>query len=82
MAKMKKGFAVMDPEKRRKVCSLGGKRAHELGKAHTFSHEEAVAAGKKGGTSPTATGKTRHRFTSATASAAGKKSAATRKKAD
>lgn len=39
----------MDPEKRRAICSRGGKKAHELGKAHEFTSEEARVAGKKGG---------------------------------
>ena len=44
-----RGFASMDEEKQRQIASKGGKAAHEKGTAHEFSHEEAVAAGKKGG---------------------------------
>lgn len=46
---MMRGFALMDPEKHRKIASKGGKAAHELGKAHEFDKEEARAAGRKGG---------------------------------
>jgi general stress protein YciG len=45
-----RGFASMDEETRRRIASLGGKRAHELGTAHTFTPEEAQAAGRIGGT--------------------------------
>lgn len=47
--KQRRGFAAMDPEKRRLICSMGGKRAHELGVAHEYTSEEARAAGRKGG---------------------------------
>lgn len=45
-----RGFKSMTPEERRRISSMGGKEAHRQGVAHTFSHEEAQAAGKKGGT--------------------------------
>ena len=45
----KKGFAAMDPELRREIARKGGKRAHETGRAHEFTTEEARAAGVKGG---------------------------------
>ena len=45
----KRGFAAMDPEKAREIHRLGGQTAHRLGKAHTFTSEEARQAGKKGG---------------------------------
>lgn len=44
-----RGFASMDAEKQRELARKGGKRAHELGTAHTFTSEEARLAGKKGG---------------------------------
>jgi len=44
-----RGFASMDRKKQREMASKGGRRAHELGRAHEFTHEEAVAAGRKGG---------------------------------
>jgi len=50
--KKPQGFATLSPEKRRALASKGGKRAHELGLAHTFTKEEAAAAGKKGGMAP------------------------------
>lgn len=47
--KARRGFAAMDPEKRRAIASLGGKRAHEMGVAHCFDTEKAREAGTKGG---------------------------------
>lgn len=44
-----KGFAKATPEARRAAAQKGGRRAHELGVAHQFSHDEAVKAGRKGG---------------------------------
>lgn len=49
MTETKRGFAAMDPEKQRAIASRGGKAAHEQGKAHEFSSEEAIRAGRKGG---------------------------------
>jgi uncharacterized protein len=49
--KSRRGFAAMSPEVQRAIASKGGKAAHlPGGKGHTFSSEEARAAGKKGGT--------------------------------
>jgi len=45
----KQGFASMDKDEVREIASKGGKAAHEKGTAHEFSHDEAVEAGKKGG---------------------------------
>jgi general stress protein YciG len=45
----KQGFAMMDASKRREIASLGGRAAQAVGKAHKFTHEEAIAAGRKGG---------------------------------
>lgn len=39
----------MDPEKQRKIASMGGKAAHAQGTAHQWTSEEAAAAGRKGG---------------------------------
>jgi len=47
--KSKKGFASMDPERRREICRKGGKAAHVAGTAHQFTPEEARIAGRKGG---------------------------------
>ncbi len=45
----KRGFASMDPQRKREIASQGGRAAHEKGTAHEFSPEEARAAGRKGG---------------------------------
>jgi uncharacterized protein len=45
----RRGFASMDPEKKRMIASKGGKAAHEKGTAHEFTPDEARAAGRKGG---------------------------------
>lgn len=44
-----RGFASMDKDKQREIASKGGKAAHKQGKAHTWTSEEAAAAGRKGG---------------------------------
>lgn len=43
------GFAALTLEERRAVAGRGGKAAHAAGKAHTWTSEEARAAGRKGG---------------------------------
>ncbi len=48
--KKPRGFAAMSAEKRAAISALGGKRAHELGVAHRYTSEEAVTAGRAGGT--------------------------------
>lgn len=45
----RRGFGGMDPEKQRAIAHLGGKAAHKKGTAHTWTSEEARAAGRKGG---------------------------------
>src|SRR5258705_7651422 len=45
----KRGFASMDPERKRQIASKGGRAAHEKGTAHEFTATEARAAGRKGG---------------------------------
>ena len=47
--KSRRGFAWMDPEKKREIASKGGKAAHASGNAHEFTSEEAREAGRKGG---------------------------------
>jgi hypothetical protein len=37
----------MDPDKQKRIASMGGKAAHKAGRAHEFSSEEARAAGRK-----------------------------------
>ena len=44
-----RGFASMDPAKRREIAKKGGHAAHQKGTAHEFTPEEARAAGRKGG---------------------------------
>ena len=44
-----RGFAAMDPEQQRQIASKGGQAAHEQGRAHEFTPEEARIAGRKGG---------------------------------
>jgi hypothetical protein len=39
----------MDPAKQRAIASKGGRVAHAKGKAHRFTHAEAVRAGRLGG---------------------------------
>ncbi len=50
--KAQRGFAVMDPERRRDLARQGGKAAHERGTGHRFTTEEAIVAGRKGGSAP------------------------------
>ena len=45
----KRGLASMTPERQKEIARLGGRAAHEKGKAHRFNSDEARAAGKKGG---------------------------------
>jgi uncharacterized protein len=44
-----RGFASLPPETKRAISKKGGIAAHEQGRAHEFSVEEARAAGSKGG---------------------------------
>src|SRR5262249_1892332 len=44
-----RGFAAMTADRQREIASMGGKTAHERGRAHQFTAEEARQAGKKGG---------------------------------
>lgn len=44
-----RGFASMDPEKKREIASKGGRAAHQKGTAHEFTPDEARQAGRKGG---------------------------------
>ncbi len=46
--KIKRGFASMDPEKLKLFASKGGKRAHQIGRAHKWTSEEARSASKLG----------------------------------
>ena len=44
-----RGFASMSEEQKREIASKGGKKAHATGKAHKWTREEAIEAGRKGG---------------------------------
>lgn len=49
----KRGFASMDPLKRRETCSKGGKAAQARSKSiHKFNAESGRLAGLKGGGRP------------------------------
>ncbi|SDH42632.1 KGG domain-containing protein [Variovorax sp. OV700] len=43
----RRGFAGMDPERQREIARQGGRTAHELGRAHEFTPEEARHARAK-----------------------------------
>lgn len=47
--KLRRGFAAMDPQRQREIASLGGQIAHQQGRAHKWSSEEAREAGRLGG---------------------------------
>jgi uncharacterized protein len=47
--KRSRGFAAMNLEEQRASASLGGQAAHEQGKAHEFTRQEARHAGQIGG---------------------------------
>lgn len=44
-----RGFSSMSRKRHQEIASKGGKRAHELGVAHTWDSDEAREAGRKGG---------------------------------
>ena len=67
MAKARRGFAVMDPEKQKEIASKGGRAAHLKGTAHRWSEEEAKEAGRKGGAASHRNG---HRTTEASRASA------------
>ena len=55
----KRGFAALSPERRREIASMGGRAAHEQGRGHEFTSDEAREAGRKGGRASAARRKTR-----------------------
>ena len=77
--KSRRGFASMDPERRRQLASIGGKAAHAQGAAHEFTKDEAREAGRKGGQAAHANG-VAHQFSSEEARKAGLKSVIARRK--
>jgi len=44
-----RGFAGMDPARQREIASMGGRAAHESGRAHEWDSSEARQAGHLGG---------------------------------
>jgi general stress protein YciG len=46
---IRRGFASMSAEKQREIASRGGRAAHEKGRAHEWTADEARSAGRKGG---------------------------------
>lgn len=69
--KKRRGFALMDPERRREIASRGGQSVPAAKRSFSTSRELAADAGRKGGqnTKPEDRGFSRDR---ALASAAGK----------
>jgi general stress protein YciG len=47
--KGRRGFASMAPDLQRAIARKGGIVGHQLGRLHEWTHDEAVAAGRKGG---------------------------------
>jgi general stress protein YciG len=48
-AKLKRGFALLSPERRKEISAMGGKKSHEIGTGHQWNTEAAREAGRKGG---------------------------------
>jgi general stress protein YciG len=48
-AKLRRGFACADPERRRAIAQRGGQKVQQLGRGHRFTPEEAREAGARGG---------------------------------
>jgi general stress protein YciG len=76
--KQRRGFAAMDPAKRKAIASQGGRTAHKLGRAHKFTSEQAKIVGAKGGRAAHRSGRA-HQFTREEAQAAGRKGGRPRK---
>jgi len=49
MSDKKRGFAALDKKTVQRHASAGGKKAHAIGKAHTWDSSSARIAGAKGG---------------------------------
>jgi hypothetical protein len=49
---IKRGFALLDNDKRRSVAVAGGKAVQAQGSAHRWTREEAIRVGKLGGRPP------------------------------
>lgn len=50
MEKQLRGFALLSKAERTKISTRGGIAAHKKGTAHKWTKEEAIKAGRKGGT--------------------------------
>ena len=48
MPKQLRGLALLPPERRKEIARMGGRRAHELGRAHEWTKIEAMRASLKG----------------------------------
>lgn len=48
--KARRGFAAMDPEKRREIARKGGAAVPDEKRSFSQNHDLAVSAGAKGGT--------------------------------
>ena len=46
---MARGFATLQPDRHKAASAKGGRAAHQAGKAHEFTSDEAKAAGRLGG---------------------------------
>lgn len=68
VARKPRGFAAIAPELRRKIASMGGKKAQAIGVGNRFDAARASAAAKVAHQRGTA-----HQFTSEEARAAGRK---------
>jgi general stress protein YciG len=44
-----RGFAVIDPERRREIARMGGQASAKSERSHKWSREEALQHGRKGG---------------------------------
>jgi general stress protein YciG len=76
--KQRRGFAAMDPAKRKAIASKGGKAARASGRAHKFTSGQAKTVGAKGGWAAHQSGRA-HQFTREEAQAAGRKGGRPRK---
>ena len=38
---IKRGFALLSPEERKRIASMGGKISHKLGRGHEWTSKEA-----------------------------------------
>jgi len=47
--KQRRGFAAMDPSKRKEIAARGGRASHAKGTGHEWNSTAAKEAGRKGG---------------------------------